>query len=67
MTRRELKNNPAYTKVVTSSVYCECLNINAFAEWLTDGKQGGALEMLDKYRIPEEKSKRIDNMKGVLV
>lgn len=40
---------------------------NDFAEWLTDGKRGGALEMLDKYRIPEKKSKRLDNMKGVLV
>lgn len=40
---------------------------NPFEQWLTDGKQGGALEMFDKYRIQEEKSKRLDNMKGVLV
>lgn len=40
---------------------------NPFEQWLTDGKHGGALEMFDKYRMPEEKSKRLDNMKGVLV
>ena len=37
---------------------------NPFEHWLTDGKHGGALEMLDKYRMPEEKSRRLDRMKG---
>lgn len=59
-----------FTKTVDDAIsevnHHYTIDKNDFAEWLTDGKDGGALEMLDKYRMPEEKSRRLDGMKGVL-